>query len=102
MRAVFLLWLFLFINFVSASVLLSDQGTDVKFLNGTTLSSGDLNIKIYDAAIAGNLIYNNTFSSAIVDGSWNEQISANLEYSRSYWKDYAINEMIWILMKMRG
>ncbi|MFC1666163.1 hypothetical protein ACFLZF_00405 [Nanoarchaeota archaeon] len=90
--AVFLvLTLFLFENVLAVTILLSDQGSEVKNSTGGLLESGDLTITIYDDPTGGNLIYDNTFNGAIINGSWNLQISTELEYGKSYWKDYAIN-----------
>ena len=84
-------------SLVSASlnVQLSDQGTGVAYLNGTTLSSGDLTVLIYDAPTVGNLVYNETFSSAISNGSWNVMLGGGgtnlpLEFGEIYYKDYLI------------
>src|SRR3989344_359425 len=73
------------------TVLLSDQGSEVKNSTGEYLVSGNLTIDIYDASTGGNTIYSNTFTSSISNGSWNIMISPNLEFAKSYWKDYEIN-----------
>lgn len=86
-----LMTVFLLQGVLAVDVLLSDQGSDVQYLNGTTLESGDLNIQIYDSESGGSLLYNNTFSNSITNGSWNVQISVELEFGEFYWKDYAIN-----------
>ncbi len=92
-----LLWLFTIVlilfSLVSASaVLLSDQGTEVRErLNGTLLASGDLTITIYDSSSGGNTVFSQMVGNAIINGSWNLMISPNLEYGKSYWKDYSIN-----------
>jgi len=85
------------ISLVSASlnVQLSDQGTGVSYSNGTTLSLGDLSVLIYDASSGGNLIYNETFTNNITDGSWNVMLGSGsvnlpLEFGRIYYKDYLI------------
>ena len=81
----------LILNLVSAA-LLSDQGTDVReIVTGDLLSLGNLTIIIYDSPSAGNLVYNQTFSDAIINGSWNLMIMLNLKFGDSYWKDYEIN-----------
>src|SRR3989344_35415 len=86
-----ILCLVFFSSFTSA-VLISDQGTDVKNkTSGSLLSLGNLSISIYDNTTKGSLIYEQNFSDTIVNGSWNLMINPNLEYGRSYWKDYKIN-----------
>lgn len=88
------------ISFSSATlnVALADQGTNVKNkTSGNLLSSADLTVSIYDASTGGNLIYNETFSGAIFNGSWNIMLGENssnplsLEFGKQYYKDYAIN-----------
>ncbi len=85
------------ISLVSATlnVSLSDQGTGVAYLNGTTLSSGDLNVLIYTASSGGSPTYNETFSDAISNGSWNVMLGSgsvnlSLEFGKVYYKDYLI------------
>ncbi len=91
-----LLLVFVSINLVSASlnVQLSDQGTGVAYSNGTTLSSGDLTVLIYTEASGGSLVYNETFSNNISEGSWNVMlgsgVSLPLEFGKVYYKDYRI------------
>src|SRR4030067_830885 len=76
----------------ASPVLLSDQGTEARDKStGELLSSGNLTITIYDAATDGNLIFNQNFTDAIVNGSWNIIMSPTLEFGEIYWKDYAIN-----------
>ncbi|MEI6731103.1 MAG: hypothetical protein WCK90_00330 [archaeon] len=88
----------IFFTFVIASglvsaVLISDQGTDLRTKSGgQLLDIGNLTITIWDSAEDGNLIYNQTFPDAIVNGSWNIMISPALEYGNTYWKDYQVNE----------
>lgn len=78
-------------NSISA-VLISDQGTNVKEITtGNLLSYGNLTIEIYDDASSGNLIFNQEIENGVVNGSWNLIINPNLEYGKSYWKDYKIN-----------
>ena len=88
-------------QFVSSSlnVTLSDHGTDVKTKStGAVLASGNLTIQIYDALSDGNLVYGETFLSAILNGSWNVVLGENssnplpLEFGKIYYKDYQINE----------
>ena len=83
------------VNLVSAAlnVQLSDQGTGVSYYNGTLVSSGDLTVLIYDSPVGGNLIYSETFSGAILNGSWNVMLGAGdvdlpLEFGGVYYKDY--------------
>ncbi len=89
--------LLLSIGFASTSlnVQLSDQGTGVAYNNGTTLSSGDLTVLVYNNETGGTLIYNETFSNAISNGSWNIMLGSGgtnlpLEYGKVYYKDYLI------------
>src|SRR3989344_4084793 len=88
-------------QFVSSSlnVTLSDHGTDVKTKStGAVLASGNLTIQIYDALSDGNLVYGETFLSAILNGSWNVVLGENssnplpLEFGKIYYKDYFINQ----------
>ena len=83
------------ISLVSASlnVQLSDQGTGVSNSNGEAIS-GDLAVLIYDNETNGNLIYNESFSGAIQNGSWNVMLGSGvnlpLEFGKIYYKDYLI------------
>jgi len=95
----FLFILFLTINFsATLNVSLSDQGTNVTTKStGKKLALGNLAVSIYDSLTGGNLIYNETFTGAIVDGSWNVMLGENasnplpLEFGKIYYKDYEIN-----------
>jgi len=79
-------------NLVSA-FLISDQGTNVREVaTGNLTELANLTISIYDASTEGNLIFQQNFSDAIINGSWNVMINPNLEYGKSYYKDYNINE----------
>ena len=72
--------------------LISDQGTNVREVaTGNLTAFANLTIEIYDASTGGNLIYNYTLQNAISNGSWNVMINPNLEYGKSYYKDYQIN-----------
>jgi hypothetical protein len=86
---------FLFVILLSYSVsavLLSDQGSDVRQSStGSILSLGNLTIEVWNNASGGTIIYNTTFTNAIVNGSWNKQISLSLDFGKSYWKNYRIN-----------
>ena len=78
-------------NIVSA-FLISDQGTNVlEIATGNLTALANLTISIYDSSTGGNLIFEQNSSNAIVNGSWNVMINPNLEYGKSYWKDYQIN-----------
>jgi len=89
------------ITFVSASlnVTLSDQGTNVRLISdGSALLSGNITIQVWDSIVAGDIIYNETFTNGIINGSWNVMIGENysnplsLEYGRVYYKEYRIND----------
>ncbi|MDP2947823.1 MAG: hypothetical protein Q8N88_06935, partial [Nanoarchaeota archaeon] len=62
-----------------------------EIVTGDLLSLGNLTIIIYDSPSAGNLVYNQTFPDAIINGSWNLMIMPNLKFGNNYWKDYEIN-----------
>lgn len=82
--------------FASLNVSLSDQGSGVKNASSDLLSIGDLEVTIWDNLTAGTLIYNETFASAITNGSWSVMLGENssnnlsLEFSTKYYKDYKI------------
>ena len=92
---VFAISFFGILSFSSAvlNVQLSDQGTGVVNSTGA-LQSGDLTVLIYDAASGGNLVYNETFSERIENGSWNVMLGSGvdlpLEFGKVYYKDYLI------------
>jgi hypothetical protein len=97
--AILFLGMFL-ISLASATlnVSLSDQGTDVTDTSsGELLASGDLTVTVWDALSGGNLIYNETFTNTIINGSWNVMLGENssnslsLEYGKIYYKDYEID-----------
>src|SRR3989344_962685 len=80
------------------NVMLSDQGSGVKNkATGNEVALGNLTVEIWTAPSGGSLVYNETFTSAIVNGSWNVMLGANaskplpLEFGRTYYKDYWIN-----------
>jgi hypothetical protein len=80
------------LSFNVYAVTLSDQGTDVKLNNGSTLELGNLSVKIYDNATSGGLIFSQNFTNAIINGSWNVMLTnVSLEYGKDYYKDYIIN-----------
>ncbi len=78
------------------NVSLSDQGSGVKNSTGSVLASGDLYVSIWDNLTGGNLIYNESFSSAIINGSWSVMLGENgsnnltLQFGNKYYKDYVI------------
>src|SRR3989344_1784847 len=80
------------------NVMLSDQGSGVKNITtGNEVSFGNLTVFIWTAPSGGTLIYNETFINVIVNRSWNVMLGANaskplpLEFGRTYYKDYLIN-----------
>ncbi|MEK9184850.1 MAG: hypothetical protein AAB866_01645, partial [Patescibacteria group bacterium] len=84
-------------NFTLASlnVALSDQGTEVRTKStGALVVSGNLEVTVYDDPASGNLIYNETFTNAISNGTWNvmlgEAAVLPLEFGKTYWRDYKI------------
>ncbi|MBS3081735.1 hypothetical protein J4416_02215 [Candidatus Pacearchaeota archaeon] len=83
--------MFLLFSSLVSAVLLSDQGTNVKNMSGSLLERGNLTITIYGLLTGENLIFNSTIQDAIVNGSWNIMMNPNLEYGKSYWKDYELN-----------
>ncbi len=92
-----LLFSLLLLSLASATlnVSLSDQGSQVtNTSSGALLTSGNLVVAIYDALTGGNLIYTETFTNAIGNGSWNvmlgEVVNLPLEFGRIYYKDYTI------------
>jgi len=54
-------------------------------------TSANLTISIYDNLTGGDLIFEQNFTDAIANGSWNVMIDPSLEYGISYYKDYKIN-----------
>lgn len=75
---------------------LSDQGTGVRARSeGTLLATGNLSVEIWDSPTAGAIVYNETFTNAIVNGSWNVMLGENaplyLQFNKKYYKDYKIN-----------
>jgi hypothetical protein len=81
------------LSFNVYAVTLSDQGTDVKLTNGSTLELGNLSVKIYDNTTSGSLIFSQNFTNAIINGSWNVMLTnVSLEYGKNYYKDYLIND----------
>lgn len=82
-----------FISFLSASVSvrLADHGTDVRNSTNDLLEEGNLTITIHDLEVGGNEIFSQNFVGGIVNGSWNVIIVADMEYGKTYWKDYSVN-----------
>ncbi len=78
------------------NVSLSDQGSGVKNSTGSVLASGSLGVSIWDNLTGGTMIYNESFATAIVNGSWSVMLGENgsnnltLEYGTKYYKDYVI------------
>lgn len=104
MRFKLLLIISVFIIFFTFSVSaalnisLSKQGSNVRTISdGELLSVGNLTIEVWDSLTGGNLIYNETFGNAIVNGSWSVMIGENssnplsLNYGEIYYYDYKIN-----------
>jgi hypothetical protein len=94
----FSLMVFISVNFISASVILSDQGSNVTDKStGNLVNNGNLTVSIWTVATGGSPIYNETFVDAINNGQWNVQLGSNnsnplnLNYDQEYYKDYAIN-----------
>jgi len=75
-------------------VLFSDQGTDAKS-GGVQVNNGDLTVQIWDSATGGTMVYGETFTGAILNGSWNVILGQSgdlqLEYGLTYYKEYQIN-----------
>ena len=70
-------------SFVSA-FLISDQGTNVREVaTGNLTASANLTISIYDNLTGGNLNFEQNFSDAIVNGSWNVMVGPDLEYGKN-------------------
>ena len=90
----------LFLGIISAAldVSLADHGSNIRNkTSGSLLSSGNLRVEIYDALSGGSLVYNETFTDSIINGSWNVMLGENssnplsLEFGRIYYKDYVID-----------
>ena len=80
------------ISLVSAvTVRLGDHGTNVRNSTGSLVDAGNLSVLIFDSSTGGNTIFNQTFVGGIVNGSWNVVVVADLDYGKTYWKDYEIN-----------
>ncbi len=89
--------LFSITSTATLNVSLSDQGTNVKIKStGALLTLGNLTVWVFDSLTGGTMIYNETFVSAIANGSWNVMLGENasnplsLEFGRQYYKDYTI------------
>jgi len=83
-------------SLATMDVMLSDQGTGVK--DKTTqqiMTLGNITIDVYDSLTGGNLIYSETFTNAIKNGSWNVMLGETtplpLEFGKAYYSDYNIN-----------
>ena len=72
------------------------QGTEIKNSTSDEFVNGNLQVLIYDALSVGNLIYDEIFSEAIVEDSWNVMLVSNvdlpLEFGKEYYKDYLIDD----------
>ncbi|MEK6760700.1 MAG: tail fiber domain-containing protein [Nanoarchaeota archaeon] len=87
------------INLISASlnVSLSDQASNIRTKStGVLVNGGNLVVSIYDDATAGNLIYTETFTSVVNNGSWSVMLGESttglpLEFGKIYYRDYTIN-----------
>ena len=90
--SIVLIFAWIFLSNFSSAFLISDQGTDVKDVTtGDLIVLANLTILIYDNLTSGTLIFGQNFTDAIVNGSWNIMTDPNLEYGKSYYKDYQIN-----------
>lgn len=72
----------------------SDHGNGVT-LSGTALASADLTIQIWNSPTGGTLVFEENFTGAIVNGSWNVQLNdstlTGLKFGKKYYKDYQID-----------
>jgi len=88
-----LLFLFIFSLSVNAGYLVSNEAQGVRY-NGT-LVNGNVKIDIYDNMTGGSIVYSQTFTGAVVDGSWSvtlgEDSELNLTMNNNYFIDYTIN-----------
>jgi hypothetical protein len=99
MKRGFLLMLLLGLFFSSFSysvyIQLSDQGTSAK--ESGALIDGDLTVMIYTQPSGGSAVWQETFTNAVKNGSWNIMLGQNpanrleLEFGRLYYKDYEID-----------
>ncbi|HDP73687.1 MAG TPA: hypothetical protein ENN46_01885 [Candidatus Woesearchaeota archaeon] len=99
MKKPFLLMILLSVLFISvgysAYIQLSDQGTSAK--DSGSLINGDLTVLIYETYTAPAPIWQETFTDAVKNGSWNVMLGQNpanrleLEFGRMYYKDYQID-----------
>jgi pectin methylesterase-like acyl-CoA thioesterase len=98
MKTILICFLLLISSMGVLGATLSDQGTDVRYKStGYLVSSGDLTISIWDSMTSGTNIFNYTYTSAIVNGSWNVMIGEapspdlSLDFNTLYYKDYSID-----------
>jgi hypothetical protein len=100
-KIIFILSIFIILLSTSAlaaglNISLADQGSGVTYKTNGSSVSGALTVSIWDAIVGGYNIYNETFASGIVNGSWNVMLGENssnnlsLEYGKMYYKDYTI------------
>ena len=91
-KILLLIFIGIFLSQLVSAFLISDQGTDVREVaTGNLTALANLTIDIYDDSTGGILIFEENISNAIANGSWNVMIDPNLEYGKSYWKDYKID-----------
>lgn len=91
MKVSHFIWVILFLSSSVSAVVFYDQGTGVVNSTSDTLTLGNLSILIYDSFVGGNLVFSENYTDAIVNGSWNVKVDTDLEYGKSYYKDYEIN-----------
>lgn len=92
MRLLFALLLLVAMASAQMNVSLSDQGTGVRYLNGTIVPSADLTIYIYAAGVGGIPIWSQVYTNGIINGSWNVMLyDIPLTMNDVYWKDYEID-----------
>ncbi|OYT31645.1 hypothetical protein B6U93_03220 [Candidatus Woesearchaeota archaeon ex4484_78] len=82
--------------FSTVNVIIADQGTTVRNkTSGKFLETGNLTVLFYTTQTGGTPFYNETFTNAIINGSWNvmlgETQNLSIDYGKRYYKDYQIN-----------
>ncbi len=80
------------------AITLSDQGTGLTDISSDSLlEMGNITIQVWDSLTGGNILYNYTFTDAIVNGSWNIMLgespgpNLDIDYGSIYYRDYKIN-----------
>jgi len=93
---IFVLAILFFSSVVLAGNYIALQGTVKQ--SGVSLSSGDLEIFIFDSSTGGNLIYNSTndFDNAIANGTYDVMLGSgsnilNLNYGERYYLEMFVN-----------